>query len=176
MGTGKTTIGRELARAMGRKFVDVDLELEERMGMSVNEIFATEGEAYFRQAEKDLAQELSQTRNKVVATGGGTIINPEVFDLFDQSGLLICLYTKRDDLVNRLQRTDKRPLLSSQNPHGVAEKVDRLMAERRSVYDQVKVRLDTTSLTPLTAARRIHERLKGRTNLLELDLTDPIDL
>lgn len=176
MGTGKTTIGRELSRAMGRKFIDVDLELERRMGMTVNEIFATHGEEFFRNLEKELAEELAATRNKVVATGGGTIVNPEVFDLFNQSGLLICLYTDRDDLVSRLQRTDKRPLLKAQSPSGVADKVDRLMEERKNIYGKVKVRMDTTNLTPMVAARKIHERLKGRTSLLEMELEDPIEL
>lgn len=176
MGTGKTTIGRELAKAMGRKFIDVDLTLERRLGQTVNEIFATHGEQFFREKELELATELADSTNKVVATGGGTIMNPAIFEMFENSGMLLCLYTHRDNLVKRLQRTDKRPLLHSQNPSGVAEKVDRLMEERAEVYGRVKIRMNTTDLTPMVAARKIHDLLKTRPSLLEEKVDDILDL
>lgn len=176
MGTGKTTIGRELSRAMGRKFMDVDLELERRLGLSVNEIFATHGEEFFRLREKELAMELAGTTGKVVATGGGTIVDPEIYEAFDNSGLLLCLYTRKEDLVSRLQRTDKRPLLSSPSPSGVAQKVDQLMEERREVYARVKLRMDTTNLTPMIAARKIHDLLKNRPILLDNGTDQVVEL
>lgn len=157
MGTGKTTIGRELARLMGRKFVDVDQEIERREGLTVAEIFAQHGEAAFRKAEQEVALELSTASNRIVATGGGTILNPTIFAAFEGSGVLVCLYTDKEDLVDRLQRTDKRPLLKGQSQEEVKARVERLLAERAAVYDKVPIRLDTTSLTPLTAARKIHE-------------------
>lgn len=176
MGTGKTTIGRELSRAMGRQFIDVDLELERREGMTVNQIFATHGEPYFRDQELELARELASKTNKVVGTGGGTIMNPEIFEMFQDTGALVCLYTERDNLVKRLQRTDKRPLLSSETPSEVAEKVDRLMQERRLVYDQVKLRLNTTELTPMVAARKLQELFKSRPRLLSHKLKDRFEI
>ncbi len=157
MGTGKTTIGRELARLMGRKFVDVDQEIEKRFRQSVAEIFAEKGEQVFRASEEEVALDLASVNNRVVATGGGTILNPKIFEAFERSGLLICLYTQQDDLIDRLQRTDKRPLLKGQNQDEVRERVTRLLEERAAVYNKVGVRLDTTHLTPLTAARKIHE-------------------
>jgi shikimate kinase len=158
MGTGKTTIGRELAKVMGRKFLDIDLELERRLGMTVNEIFDTHGEEFFRQKEKELAQEIAELTNRVIATGGGTIVDPETFALFSQQGMLICLYTSQEDLVGRLERTDKRPMLRGV----VRDNVERLMQERKRIFDQVRVRIDTTHLTPITAARKIHELLTQR--------------
>lgn len=175
MGTGKTTIGRELAKTMGRKFIDIDLELEKRFGMSVNEIFAKHGEQAFRQKEEELALELAAVNNRVVSTGGGTILNPVILKAFQSTGTLICLYTHRDDLVDRLQRTDKRPLLKSQTPDEVGQKVDRLLEERREVYGQVKVRIDTTNLTPMTAARKIHELVTMRARVME-EMESSIDL
>ena len=167
MGTGKTTIGRELGRSMGRKFQDVDIELERRLAMSVNEIFAAHGEEYFRQKEEELALELAATTNRVIAAGGGTILNPRVFEAFQGSGTLICLYTRREDLVGRLQRTDKRPVLHSETPEEVAQKVERLLEERKDVYGRVRIRIDTTNLTPMTAARKIHELLSMRQRVMD---------
>ena len=163
MGTGKTTIGRELARVTGRKFMDTDLELERRLGMSVNQIFDTQGEEFFRKQEKDLAHEIAESANKIIATGGGTIVDPEIFSLFSSSGLLICLYTRQDDLVDRLERTDKRPMLRGD----VKDRVKQLMEERKRIYDQVKIRVDTTHLTPLSAARKIHDLLNTRQRILD---------
>lgn len=175
MGTGKTTIGRELAKVMGRKFIDIDLELEKRFGMSVNEIFANHGEEAFRAKEEELAMELASFNNRVVSTGGGTIMNPVILKTFKGTGTLICLYTNRDDLVDRLQRTDKRPLLKSQTPDQVGEKVDRLLEERRDLYGQIKIRIETTNLTPMTAARKIHELVTMRARVIE-EMEQSIDL
>ncbi len=163
MGTGKTTIGRELAKVMGRKFLDIDLELERRLGMTVNEIFDTHGEEFFRAREKELAAEVAELTNRVIATGGGTIVDPETYAMFHQKGMLICLYTHQEDLVGRLERTDKRPMLRGV----VKDNVQRLMEERKRVYDQVKIRINTTHLTPMTAARKIHELLNQRHKILD---------
>ena len=176
MGTGKTTIGRELAKAMGRKFLDTDHVLEERFGKTVNEIFADEGEAVFRAAEQALSLELAASENKVVATGGGTVVNPVNFDAFAGRGLLLRLYTREGNLIGRLHRTAKRPLLLGENPEEVTEKIRRLMTEREAVYSRVNLRLDTTDLTPLVAARRVHEFLRSRPELFSQSPDVPIEL
>lgn len=157
MATGKTTIGRELARLMGRKFVDVDQEIERRFELTVAEIFAQHGEKTFRQAEEDVALELAAETNRIIATGGGTILNPKIFETFETTGMLVCLYTQQDDLVNRIQRTDKRPLMKGQSEDQVRERVERMLEERSAVYNKVPVRIDTTNLTPLSAAKKIHD-------------------
>src|SRR5437879_3997154 len=108
MGTGKSTIGKELAKLLGRKFIDVDDAVERKFGMTVNEIFAQKGEEFFRDEEKKLALELSESHNRVVATGGGTILDSDVRAAFGRTGLMICLFTNKDELVKRLERTSKR--------------------------------------------------------------------
>jgi shikimate kinase len=175
MGTGKTTIGRELARGMGRKFIDVDHELERRFGMSVSEIFATKGEAAFRAGEEEVALELSRSKNRVIASGGGSILNPNILHAFQETGTLICLYTQRDDLVDRLARTDKRPLLKGKSHDEVAETVETLLERRDAVYRQVKIRIDTTHLTPMSAAGRIQELLASQARAIK-HLDDFVDL
>lgn len=176
MGTGKTTIGRELAKVMGRKFLDTDHVLEERFGKTVNEIFASEGEEVFRAAEQALALELSAAENKVIATGGGTVVDPVNFDAFRGSGLMLRLYTREGNLIGRLQRTAKRPLLLGQSPEEVEAKIRRLMSEREVVYDRVNLRLDTTDLTPLIAARKVHDFLRSRPELFSESPDVPIEL
>jgi shikimate kinase len=166
MGTGKSTVGRELARLMGKKFIDMDALLEERLGMSINEIFDTQGEEFFRDKELELAQELSQTKNRVVATGGGTILIDEIRDIFSDSGLIICLIADKEQLISRLRRTDKRPLLRG-DPEKIAQKVERLLEDRKNIYFKIPIRVDTTNLTPQEAARKIIETLKMRIRILD---------
>lgn len=164
MGTGKSTVGRELARLMGRKFIDTDAALERRLGMTVSECFAREGEAYFRAQEKALALELSTLHNRIVATGGGTLLDPETRSVFQTTGLVICLFTDKDELVSRLERTDKRPLLHGED---LDERVESLLAQRKEIYDSISIRVDTSNLTPQEAARKIYDLLKLRQKILE---------
>ncbi len=174
MGTGKSTIGRELARVMGRKFIDIDQELEKRHGGSVSSLFKEHGEQWFREREEELCAELAQSSNRVVATGGGSLINPANFEAFQKSGLLVCLYTQRDCLVERLERNEKRPLL--QNVDDVGERVDQLFQERRYLYERIKIRIDTTNYTPLETAKRIAELLRTRQRILNKLRDQYIDL
>ena len=162
MATGKTTIGRELARLMGRKFIDVDQEIERRFELTVAEIFAHHGEVAFRKAEQDVALELAGETNRIIATGGGTILNPVIFESFESTGMLVCLYTQQHDLVDRIQRTDKRPLMKGQSEEEVRTRVERMLEERSAVYNKVPVRIDTTNLTPLSAAKKIHDVVSVR--------------
>ena len=176
MGTGKTTIGRELARAMGRKFLDTDHVLEERFGKSVNQIFADEGEATFREAERNLALEISKSENKVVATGGGTVVDPISLAAFQESGVLLRLYTRENNLIGRLQRTSKRPLLKGESPEEVEQKIRKLLQEREEIYNQVTLKLDTTDLTPMIAARKVHEFLRSHPDLFTGRPDKPVEI
>lgn len=164
MGTGKSTVGRELARLMGRKFVDTDVTLERQLGMNANEVFTLHGEQFFRQRERELALALSQENNRIIATGGGTLLDRDVRKAFNSSGLIICLFTAQDPLVARLERSDKRPLLKGVD---LKNRVEQLMAQRQEVYDRISVRVDTTNLTPQEAARKICDLLKLRQNILD---------
>jgi len=89
---------------------------------------------------------------------------PEVFQAFQDSGLLVCLYTRREDLIQRLERSDRRPLLQGGD---VPAKVDRIMAERAAIFDRIKIRVDTTEMTPLETARKIADLLNTRQRILD---------
>ena len=166
MGTGKSTIGKELGRFLGKKFVDIDNMIEKEMGMSVSEIFKEHGEDFFRQKEWETAKTLSQETGRVIATGGGTVLNPKIRQLFIDTGLLICLFTDKDQLIERLKRTDKRPLLK-EGKEEFEDKVDRLMEERRNIYHCSAIRVNTTNLTPQEAAKKIIDTLKTYQRILD---------
>jgi len=164
MGSGKSTVGRELARFLGRQFVDMDNLIEKKLGLTVNEIFATQGEEFFRAEEKKIALTLAGTTNKVVATGGGTLLDLEVAEALKKSGLVICLFAGKDNLLERLKRTDKRPALSGGD---IDEKVNNLLKRRAEIYEKFNIRVDTTNLTPQEAARKIISLLRARQTILD---------
>ena len=164
MGTGKTTIGKELAKKLGRHFIDTDDLIEKRNNMSILEIYEKMGEKYFLQEEKKVAQELSVQSGKVVSTGGGTILNDEVIELMLKSGIIICLYVENEFILNRLKKLDRRPVLRTENT--LEERVNELLSEREEVYKKISIKLNTTNLTPMQAADRIVDLLKTRQKIL----------
>ncbi|MFI3313297.1 MAG: shikimate kinase [Eubacteriales bacterium] len=91
MGCGKSTCGRALATALGRKFVDTDREIVRQAGMPISEIFATKGEAHFRQLETEVAKKLKNRKNLVIATGGGMILAEENRQCLRENGVIIFL-------------------------------------------------------------------------------------
>lgn len=173
MGTGKSTIGKELARVLGRKFVDIDSELELKYGLTVEKMFSQHGESWFRERECELCLEIAALGNRVVATGGGTLLNDRVFEAFQSSGLLLCLYAQRECLLERLSRTNRRPLLNNVD---IEEQVDKLLAQRQALYDKIRIHVDTTNLTPMETARKIADLLNVRQKILDKLMDQYIDL
>lgn len=112
MGCGKSSVGFRLARLTGYRFVDMDREIEQHMGMSVKEIFERYGEKEFRMAETRVAKALSQKNKLVIATGGGTVMNPEnVEAIHSGGGTIFFLDVPVAALQERLKRDKRRPLL-----------------------------------------------------------------
>ncbi len=161
MGSGKTTIGKVLAKNLGRSFIDMDQAIEEKLNLSVTEIFDQFGEARFRQEELKLAQELAKENKKVISTGGGAILNPELLDTLWNSGLLIRIHTSPSELNRRLMRSNKRPLLRGETSQERAQKIGQLIAEREAIYSQVKIIMTTDNFTPLRSAQKIETFLRG---------------
>ena len=131
MGCGKTTVGRMAARRLGIPFVDMDACIEEQAGMTVSEIFAVKGEPAFRRMETEVARQLSGQDNLMIATGGGTVLNPENAALLKQNGVIVLLQVSPETVLWRLRNNSTRPLL--QRPDK-AEAVRALMAERMPAY------------------------------------------
>jgi len=131
MGAGKSSVGRRLATRLGLTFVDADTEIEAAAGMSIADIFAAHGEAYFRSGEARVIARLLEGGPQVMATGGGAIMNPDTRALIHVKGVSMWLDADYDVLLRRVKRRTDRPMLKTADP---AETLHRLLDERRPVY------------------------------------------
>ncbi|MHB1405659.1 MAG: shikimate kinase [Desulfitobacteriaceae bacterium] len=139
MGTGKSTVGRRLARTLGWDFIDTDSEIERITEMSVAEIFRRHGETRFRSEENLLVKRLMTRENCVIATGGGTVLNPENQVILSGIGVVISLYAPVEIILDRVgQRTD-RPLLKTGR-----EEIEVLWQARQVSYARAEYTVDTT--------------------------------
>ncbi len=111
MGCGKSTVGKNLARKTGRKFLDMDRYIEEKAGMTVSEIFAAEGEAGFRDREHEACLELAQLHGLIIAAGGGALTFERNVEAFRGKDRIVLLDVELDDIRSRLQNDTTRPLL-----------------------------------------------------------------
>lgn len=162
MGTGKTSTGKMLAARLGAAFIDMDQKIEEEAGMSIPEIFAQKGEAYFRAQEHELVQRLSVRRNAVISTGGGTVKNPDNTALLKKNGVIVCLNASVDTVLERTSRRGTRPVLDSEDRGDRRQAVEKLMKERRELYKQADFAVDTSDLSPMQVADHIVRFLKTR--------------
>lgn len=165
MGTGKSTVGKELARLLGRKFIDTDEVLEKKFNMNISDIFEKYGAEFFQEQEYKLAKELSQTSNKVISTGGNTLLNSEIKYIFSNTGVIICLFTQEKKLTKRLTKTSRRPELK--DVEDLEEKVRDLLAKKKDIYNKVSIQLDTTFLSPKESALKILDLFKTRQKILD---------
>jgi shikimate kinase len=134
MGAGKTTIGRKLAELLNYEFYDSDREIEHVTGVDIPWIFEIEGEAGFRRREHLMVKELSAKQNIILATGGGTILDPRNRELLSNNGVVIYLKTTVDHQLDRLSRDKRRPLLQVENRHEVLSDI---MANREALYSEI---------------------------------------
>jgi shikimate kinase len=131
MGAGKTTIGRQLARALQLPFYDSDKAIEESTGVDIPTIFEFEGEEGFRNREQKMIQQLTALSGIVLATGGGAVLRTENRQCLQENGFVVYLYCSVDKILERTKRDTQRPLLKSDDPRA---RVEQLYAERESLY------------------------------------------
>jgi shikimate kinase len=134
MGAGKTTVGRSLARRLGKTFVDADHELESRTGVSIPTIFEIEGEEVFRQREAQVIADLTLAEDVVLATGGGAIMREDNREALSTRGFVIYLRAQPRDLWLRTRNDQNRPLLRTPNPLARLEELYRI---RDPLYVQI---------------------------------------
>ncbi|MGI9333478.1 MAG: shikimate kinase AroK [Gammaproteobacteria bacterium] len=149
MGAGKSTVGRQLAKALQKDFVDCDKALEERTGASISLIFDIEGEAGFRQRERDMLFELTERDDTVLATGGGVILLEDNRARLRSRGLVVYLNAPIELLVERTSRDRGRPLLQDTDARG---RLETLLEQRDPLYRQVA---DITVKTDRRTARHV---------------------
>jgi 3-dehydroquinate synthase len=134
MGAGKTTVGKLLAKQLGKKFIDSDEEIQRRTGVTIPHIFDVEGEAGFRVRESGVIQELLVHDNIVLATGGGAILNQQNRTAMKQHGLVVYLKSSVHDLWQRTRHDQNRPLLQTGNPRA---KLQELHDLRDPLYTEI---------------------------------------
>lgn len=148
MGAGKTSVGRQLARQLDKKFYDSDEEIENKTGASLSWIFDLEGMAGYRQREMRVIDELSSLGNIVLSTGGGCVETPEVREFLRQRGTVIYMEVSLQTQLDRLKNDKRRPQLQGEQPREV---LIRLWEEREPIYE------DIADLTVVTNRRSVHE-------------------
>jgi len=160
-GSGKTTVGEALAEKLGYKFVDLDVEIERQEGRSLEKIFETDGESYFRAMEVLIGTPLFEAKKQVLALGGGALTNPELLTLATRNAFLVYLdVADAWTLYDRLQGQPVRPLLAGIESYEAFEGTyRRLMSRRRPAYERARLTIQTDKLTPDQIVERIATRL-----------------
>lgn len=152
MGTGKSTVGRALAKRLGMHFLDMDTLLEERAGKPIARIFAEEGEPHFRAMERTLSQELAQRSGLVIACGGGVVLNPDNIKDYSQTGLVVCLTATPKVIFQRTAKDRNRPLLEEQDR---MKRILELLEKRKAMYATIPHQVDTSTPTADQVAEMI---------------------
>ncbi len=152
MGAGKTTIGKVLAKSLGRNLVDIDSEIEKDSGMKITEIFASMGEAKFRDMETEMAAKLSTLSNLVISTGGGIVLREKNIELLRGNGIVVNLLAAPEIIYARLTGAKDRPLLDVEDP---LARIKELLAFRRPFYQNADIVIDTDEKTPIIIAEEI---------------------
>ena len=156
MGSGKSTIGRKLAKLLEYSFVDTDSVIEEDQGCSVAEIFKYGGEECFRKMETRLLQKLKNVENSVIATGGGIVLREQNQRLLQEIGKRVYLNVPQEELQQRLKNDRNRPLLKEKDPETVVQK---MMKERVLLYEQAEYIVDAGQRSPQKIASEIINKL-----------------
>ncbi len=157
-GSGKTTIGRRLSKALGVSLLDTDVAIEERTGRSIADIFATDGEREFRRIEEEVVRAALADHDGVVSLGGGAVTSPGVCEALAGHTVVYLEISAREG-VRRTGGNTVRPLLAGPDR---AEKFRALMAKRIPLYRRVAtIRIDTNRRNPGAVVRQILSRLQA---------------
>ncbi|MFW5706707.1 MAG: shikimate kinase [Bacteroidota bacterium] len=149
MGSGKSTLGKRLAKKIGYDFVDMDYHIEEQEGMKVPAIFEKKGERYFRDQEKRFLEELEKDANLVVATGGGAPCFGKNIDIMNEKGITVYLKMSPSALASRLERARViRPLVAGLESEHLRQYIENKLHEREPYYNQAKCIIRGESAKP----------------------------
>ena len=162
-GSGKTTLGKLLNNIYNDfSYVDTDEIIVEREKRTINDIFATDGESYFRKIETEVTKEISAKTDMIISTGGGIVLNTDNIVQLKKNGVLFYLKTSPDCLIKRLQGDSARPLLKVDN---IKDKLESMLKVRASLYEKADYTIETDNLsvqeTVDEIARIYNERSNG---------------
>lgn len=162
MGSGKSAVGRLLARLLDAPFFDSDAEIERRTGVDISYIFEREGESGFREREREIIEELTALEPIVLATGGGAILRVENRQHLAERGHVVYLQTSVEQQVQRVRHARHRPLLENVDP---GAKLEQLMQDRAALYHSIAdSTVSTDGRKVQSVAEEIHRQLKRPAN------------
>ena len=159
MGVGKTAVGKALAEKLGRKFVELDLLIEQRVGKSIPEIFQQEGEIAFRELEMRVTEEVASKKKAIIACGGGIVLNKINIDRLRQQSRMVYLTASPEVILRRVSgKSGERPLLKTA---GRELNIRELLAFRKPFYERAAdIKIDTSKLDIGSVAEQIISKLK----------------
>ena len=152
MGTGKTAVGRLVADRLRFDHVDTDELIEARARKHIRAIFEEDGEARFREYERELVTEMAHWHKTVISTGGGIGANPIHVASLKEHALVVCLWASPETIWERVRKQSNRPLLNEPDPQG---RIRRLLEERAPVYRQADVMLNTERRSVQEVAQQV---------------------
>ena len=152
MGSGKTSIGFLVSKKLNLNFVDIDNEIENEMGMKIKEIFEKKNENYFRQIEEKITLKNLKKNNSIISLGGGAFLNKSIRTSSKKLSVSFWLDVGLDELIKRLKKTKKRPLLYKKN---LGEEVKKIYLERKKTYNEANYRIKCNFLKPNVIVEKI---------------------
>ncbi len=154
MGSGKTEVGRELSSRTGLPFIDIDKLVEERLGMTVSEVFRTKGEEAFRDAESGVLEEVAAGEEAVVACGGGAVLRAENISIMRRGGMVVYLRVSPEEAARRIGSARGRPLL--EGAEDMALRLGSIMGNREMLYrGAAHAEVDTDGRLPREVAEEV---------------------
>ncbi len=159
MGSGKSEVGKILAKKLEYKFIDTDELIEKQTGMKISDIFKNYGEEFFRKLELKISHNLKDIEKHVIATGGGMVLNQEIMQNFKKNGIIINLKAEPEILWKRLKEKNDRPLLKVNNP---LKELKKIYENRKSFYQNADIIIDNSKLNIEETANKIIEELNRR--------------
>ncbi len=159
MGTGKTSVGRQLALQKGWNFIDLDELIELQQQRRIVDIFAQDGEACFRKLEKKTLKQVATQKKFVVACGGGIVLDPDNIKLMKKTGILICLCASCEVILKRVSASTQRPILNVAKPR---ERIELLLKLRAPYYSQADKAVDTSKLSVKQVVSKIIKMLSDK--------------
>jgi len=152
MGAGKSSVGRLAAESLQFEFIDTDDLIESQCGLSISEIFQKQGEAVFRQLERQVVEKLAQREKMVIAAGGGLVTDSANLASLKTHSLVVCLWASPEIIWERVRAQTHRPLLQTEDPLG---KIRELFARRDPLYRQADVLIQTNHRSPKEVAQQV---------------------
>ncbi|MBU4305887.1 MAG: shikimate kinase [Candidatus Omnitrophica bacterium] len=144
MGTGKTTIARNLAQRLDTEYVDLDALIEQKEQMEIINIFKEKGEPYFRKIEKEVVREMASRQGLIIACGGGVVLDEENIRNLKENGVIICLSARPEIIIERTKAYSHRPLLNVSGPQA---RIQELLRLRAPFYRRADYTVDTSDLS-----------------------------